>query len=372
MRKHTASLFAVALVLGSAFSLGRSAEAQETSGPSLKVMTFNVWHGLRSGESHKRFPGEDAERAAERFDWQIEEIKRLDPDVLLFQEVNPNQPQSRRYAEALGYDEIHKVTSCGLHLGAIYKIPKNVNEGIAILAKPKLGLQRAGKKRLSGNAKCSATWGFQTKESRYALFGVITLGGQKALVVTTHLAAPAFVPAGFDDQLEELVKEGMITAEQRDEILAERDRKQARNVGETERLLKEIAKHQGRLAPDGAYPPTILGGDFNAEPEYPGIAAVKKGSWTEAATGPEFHTWNPVVNHVNYGIGTKRHFSLPTFDKPQVEAMLDERHDTPRQIDHIFVSPKIRVVSAEMVMNEPKDGIYPSDHFGLLATLQLP
>jgi endonuclease/exonuclease/phosphatase family metal-dependent hydrolase len=372
MKKQTASFFVIALVLGFAFSAGPPAEAQENSGTDLKVMTFNVWHGLRSGESRKRFPGEDAERAAERFDWQIEEIKRLDPDVLLFQEVNPNQPQSRRYAEALGYDEIHKVTSCGLHLGAIYKIPKNVNEGIAILAKPELSLQRAGKKRLSGNAMCSATWGFQTKESRYALFGVIAVGGQKVLLVTTHLAAPAFVPAGFDDQLEKMVEEGILTAEQRGEILAERDRKQDRNLGETERLLKEIARHQGRLASNGANPPTILGGDFNAEPEYPGIATVRKAGWTEAATGPDFQTWNPVENHVNYGIGTKRHFSLPTFDNPQVEAMLDERHDTPRQIDHIFLSPKIRVVSAEMAMNEPKDGIYPSDHFGLLVELQLP
>lgn len=372
MKKHTASFLLIALVVGTVFLVGRSARAQDTSGANLKVMTFNVWHGLRSGESHKKFPGEDAKRAAERFDWQIERIKLLDPDVLLFQEVNPNQPQSRRYAEALGYDEIHKVTSCGLHLGAIYKIPKNVNEGIAILAKPELGLQRTGKKRLSGNAMCSATWGFQTKESRYALFGVITVAGRQVLLATTHLFAPAFVPPGFDDQLEKLVEEGALTTEQRDEILAERDRKQQRNVSEVQGLLKEIAKHQGRLAPAGAYPPTILGGDFNAEPEYPGIATVRKAGWTEVATGSEFHTWNPVMNQVNYTIGTKRHYSLPTFDRPEIEELLDKRHDTPRQIDHIFVSPRIQVISAGMVMNEPKDDIYPSDHFGLLAELQLP
>lgn len=373
MKKHIASLLVVAVAAGS-IVLGRSpAEGQEAaSGATLKILTFNVWHGLRSGESRKKFPGEDAERAAERFNWQLEEIKRLDPDVLLFQEVNPNQPQARRYAEALGYDEIHKVTSCGLHLGALYKIPKNVNEGIAILAKPGLHLERAGKKRLSGNAKCSATWGFQTKESRYALFGVITVAGQRVLLATTHLFAPAFVPDGFDDRLQELVAEGALTSEQRDEILAERDRKQDRNVAEVELLLREIAKHQGRLSAEGADPATILGGDFNAEPEYPGIATVKRAGYVEAATGPEFHTWNPVINEVNYGIGTKRHYSLPTFDQPEVEAMLDQRHDTPRQIDHLFVSPKIPVVSAEMVLNEPKDGIYPSDHFGLLVTVQLP
>ncbi|MEJ2085996.1 MAG: endonuclease/exonuclease/phosphatase family protein, partial [Acidobacteriota bacterium] len=156
--------------------------ARPPSGATLEVLSFNVWHGLRSGENRKKFPGEDAQRAEDRFAYQIQEIQRLDPDVLLLQEVNPNQRQARKYATALGYDEIHKVTSCGLHLGALYKIPKNVNDGIAILAKPELQLRRVGKKRLSGNAKCTASWGFQTKESRYGLFGEIRVGGRKVLV----------------------------------------------------------------------------------------------------------------------------------------------------------------------------------------------
>ena len=92
----------------------------------------------------------------------------------------------------------------------------------------------------------------------------------------------------------------------------------------------------------------------------------------EAPADRNFLTWNPVVNEENYTIGTRRHYSLPTFDKPEIEAMLDQRHDTPRQIDHIFVSAGIEVVSVEMVMTEAKNGIYPSDHFGILATLRLP
>ena len=372
MKRQLTSVLLLAIALGTPFWFGQPATAQEGSGATLDVLTFNVWHGLRSGESRKKFPGEEPDRADERFAWQIEKIKQLDPDVMLFQEVNPNQPQSRRYAEALGYDEIHKVTSCGLHLGAIYKIPKNVNEGIAILAKPEHGLRRIGKTRLSGDAKCSATWGFQTKESRYVLFGEITVDDQKVLLATTHLASPSFVPADFDEQLEKLVQEGELTAGQRDEILADRDRKLERNVTESQRLVREIAKRQGPMATGGKNPQTILGGDFNAEPDSPGVAEVKKAGYTEVATGPKFLTWNPVVNAENYRTGTRRHYSLPTFDNPDIEAMLDQRHDTPRQIDHLFVSPGIEIVSADMVLSEPKNGIYPSDHFGLLATLRLP
>ena len=331
-------------------------------------MTFNVWHGLRSGESNKRFPGEEEERKERRLAFQVEEIKRLDPDVVFFQEVNFNQPLSRWYAEQLGYDEIHKVTSCGLHVGAIYKIPKNMNEGIAVLAKPELGLRRVGKKRLSGNAKCTATWGFQTKESRYALFGEVTVDGRKVLLTTTHLFSAPFVLPSFENDLEQLVEQGVLEPEQRDEILAARDTKEARATGEAKLLLQEIQKRRARLGTDVA---VILGGDFNAEPGAPGIAAIEAAGFLQAGTGPDFHTWDPVTNEVNYGIGTRRHDPLPTFDKPEVQELLAHRSTIPRQIDHIFVSPDFEVISAEMVLDQEEGGMYLSDHFGILAALQL-
>jgi endonuclease/exonuclease/phosphatase family metal-dependent hydrolase len=342
--------------------------AEEAAGPTLRALTYNVWHGLRSGESNKRFPGEEEERKERRLALQVEEIKRLDPDVVFFQEVNFNQPLSRWYAERLGYDEIHKVTSCGLHLGGIYKIPKNVNEGIAILAKPELGLRRVGKKRLSGNAKCTATWGFQTKESRYALFGEVTVDGRKVLLTTTHLYSASFVIPTFEEDLDEMVEEGILEPGQRDEILAAREKKLARAKGEALGLLQEIEKRRARLGSDV---PVILGGDFNAEPTAPGMVTIREAGFLEAGSGPNLLTWDPVKNEVNYGIGSKRTYPFPTFDIPEVEELQDHRHTTPRQIDHLFVSPDFKVISAEMVLHQEKGGMYLSDHFGILAALEL-
>ena len=361
---QTIRAFALLLLLPSSFSLPVRAE-------TLDVLTFNVWHGLRSGESNKRFPGEDPERAAERFAWQIEEINNLDPDILLFQEVNPNQKQARKYAEALGYDEIHKVTSCGLHLGVIYKIPKNVNDGIAILAKPEYNLRHVGKPRLSGNAACTASWGFQTKESRYGLLGEITVAGKKILVTTTHLSSPAFVLPDFDDQLEGLVQDGTLPREQHDEIQAARAAKSDRNVAETKALLQQMDRRSAQLGGDDGPAPIIFGGDFNAEPSTPGIQAVLADGFEETGTGPDFQTWDPVANEANYTIGTRRHDPLPTFDKPEVEGLLAYRSTTPRQIDHLFVKGGPTTISAEMVMHKKNNGYYPSDHFAILATIEL-
>jgi endonuclease/exonuclease/phosphatase family metal-dependent hydrolase len=344
-------------------------------GTTLKVLTFNVWHGRRQPEKeegNRVFPGEDAERADRRFDFQIEEIKRLDPDLLLFQEVNPNQRQARRYAAALGYDEVHKVTSCGLHLGKLVKIPKNVNEGMAILARPELGLRRAGKKRLSGNAKCTATWGFQTRESRYVLFGEIRVAGQPVLVANVHAYSPAFMPPGFLDDLDGLVDEGTVSAEQRQKIVDVLDSKLDRHVGDMRKLLREIDKRRQRLGRGGASVPVVLGGDFNAEPTGEGIALILGAGFASVTADGGFATWDPVTNKVNFETGTKLSQPVPTFGIQEIEDLLAPRRTLTRQIDHIFYSPELASEPGERVLDQDLDGMFPSDHFGVMATLRLP
>lgn len=358
------------VVLVSCLLAPSGSQATDGKSPTLKVLTFNVWHGLRSGESNTRFPGEEPDRAQRRFDWQIEEIRRLDPDVLLFQEVNKIAARARRYAEALGYDVIYKATSCGVHIWPI-KIPANMNEGLAILARPELGLTRLGSKRLSGNARCTPSIGFQTKESRYVLLGEITFSGRPVVLASTHLSSPAFTTAEFEPTLDGLVEEGRLTEDQRAEILVVRDRKVERNTREAEGVLAEIERHRQGLAAGGPPVPAVLGGDFNAMPEAPSVEAVQAAGLEIAGTGPEFLTWDPVTNHANYQIGTRRHYSLPTFDVPEIEAQLDLRNTTPRQIDWLFVGGGLEPISAGMVLNRDKDGLLPSDHFGILVEVRL-
>jgi endonuclease/exonuclease/phosphatase family metal-dependent hydrolase len=335
-------------------------------------MTFNVWHGLR-GEAKTRLRGEDPGRKAQRFEWQIELLEKLDPDVLLFQEVNPNSRESKRYAEALGYDYIHKVTSCGIHLPPI-KIPTNMNEGLAILARPGLGLRRVGKKRLSGNAKCTATFGFQTKESRYVLIGEVEVEGQRILLATTHLSSPPYVSAAFDRELDRLVDEGALDDVQRDEILGELERKRDRNFVEAERVVWQLEKRLLRSRNRGDREPyrhAILAGDFNTEPSTLTITLLEKAGLVNASSGADFLTWDPVKNHANQEIGRPRKPSLPNFEVPEVAELLATFRKVARQIDFIFVSSGLTLVRTEMVMDEERDGIFPSDHFALMSDLRL-
>lgn len=355
------------VLLAACTMLAGASPAQEPV--TLRVLTLNAWHGLRSGESKTRFPGEDPERKRQRVEWQLEEIRRLAPDLVLLQEINPNQPEARKYAETLGYDEIHKVTSCGIHLPPI-KIPGNMNEGLAILARPELELRRVGTKRLTGDAACTATYGFQTRESRYVLLGEIRSADRRVLVATTHLSAPPNVDSDFEETIERLAADGEIEPKERDKILGALEHKRARNRKEAERLVGQIERHRRKLERSGDRVIVVLGGDLNVEPDSSAVQRIESAGLLSVASGPEFLTWHPRRNRTNQEIGSRRSPPLPTFGEPAIEVLFEVPGLRARQIDHLFTSAEVRVRDAEMVLDREQGGIHPSDHFGILAVLE--
>lgn len=336
--------------------------------PALRVASLNAWHGLRT-EGVWRFPGESRERSERRFALQVEELRRLDPDVVFLQEVNPSPRRSRRYARLLGMTEIHVVTSCGVHLGPI-KIPANMNEGLTILARPELGLRRVGLEVLSGRRRC---WGdhlgFQTKEARYALVGEISWLGRRVLLVDTHLHGAPWVAPDFEERLAELVARGVLTPDQRREILEELEGHRRRTLDEMERLLAVIERRAGAAA---GSPAVVLAGDLNSTPDSEVVRAAEGAGLRAAAASTAERplvTWDPVRNADNYRIGAKLEPPLPTFGRVEVEELLKEREVTPRQIDWVFVSAAWGATACEVVFDQPRDGLFASDHFGLACEL---
>ena len=104
---------------------------------------------------------------------------------------------------------------------------------------------------------------------------------------------------------------------------------------------QQIADLMGWLPADGA--PLIVMGDFNAVQEDAGLSAL---------TGPRFFS------------------ALP---RGAAETTLNPaRGHAPRVIDHIFgEAAHFRPISAEVIGDAPVDGEYPSDHFGVAATVRL-
>ena len=102
---------------------------------------------------------------------------------------------------------------------------------------------------------------------------------------------------------------------------------------------RQIADLMGWLPQDGT--PLVVTGDFNAQQTDPGLATL---------TGPRFDTALPhgaVVTTLN-----------PAKNHPE------------RQIDHIFAErDRFTIGQAGLIGDRPTNGEYPSDHFGVVATI---
>ena len=168
-----------------------------------------------------------------------------------------------------------------------------------------------------------------------------------------------------------LIADAVLKEEQHDEIVDKLERKRARNLSETRKLLTQIQKYRKKLSKDGWPIPVILGGDFNTEPDTAAIAAVVDSGLQIVAGGPDYLTWDPVKNHENQEIGSRRGWPVPTFDLEEVQQLLAPRRTTARQIDFLFVSEQGAVVSSKMAMDQDRHGLFPSDHFAIFAVIDL-
>ena len=229
----------------------------------LRILTYNLWHG----HVHGRRVEPEPERVA-RHRRQIEAIRALDPDLVLLQEVSPAKELGRQFAAALEMDVTATVVNCGIQLplpgrnrdGFRRRLgkPAGFAEGLAILARRGLGLERRGRQKLSGPpALVSAGCCLQFAEVEYALLATIELPGWGTVRV-----ADAHLHAGGE---------------------SERPRRQA----EAARLIRALG------APGGGW---IVGGDLNDVPDSPLLAGLRQAGLVDAVPrfAPDLATWGSV------------------------------------------------------------------------------
>jgi endonuclease/exonuclease/phosphatase family metal-dependent hydrolase len=129
-----------------------------------------------------------------------------------------------------------------------------------------------------------------------------------------------------------------------------------------------IAEHMTALAPPFGFPP-IVTGDFNAEPDSDEIRYL---------SGLHVHEGKGVHLRDAYRVARQREGSSAlgatwSHRNPHTESW----YEPDRRIDYVFVgSPGPggvgHVVDCRVVCDQPVDGVWPSDHFGVLAELATP
>ncbi len=127
--------------------------------------------------------------------------------------------------------------------------------------------------------------------------------------------------------------------------------------------VKAIAELVAQLCPEHGFPPVVVG-DFNAEPDSDEIRYLR------GLTG----LGGPCVYFADcFGAAAKPGRDGTTFARRNPFALLCREPN--RRIDYVFVrGPDERgrgePLEADVCFDEPIDGVFPSDHFGVIATLR--
>ena len=138
---------------------------------------------------------------------------------------------------------------------------------------------------------------------------------------------------------------------------------QLHDAGLRERQVVELVRFVGEQVDPGAPLGPVLAGDFNAEPDATAIrylcglatldgrSTYLQDAWRLAGDGGPGHTWSNANPH----------------------AALDAEPE--RRLDYVFSgfhgrSGRGRPVECRVVADTPVDGVWPTDHYGVLAVLQ--
>lgn len=273
----------------------------------LRVLALNVWSGLDYQGYLWMGTCESARDRERRYRRLLHQLRALGPDVIGLNEANPLPRYARRLARDLGYDEVHHPGLSGVRLGPL-RLPANLCEGEALLARRGLGLRDAGRRQLTGgpvHRHWSLNLGNATQVIGARIHGLD--------LYCTHWS----VAVDAADYAKHGDSRGTATAA-------------ARRRHEAEGTLAFLKPRPG-----------ILLGDLNAPPDAPEVRRLRDAGWTDVPVGP---TWDPARNqHLTCGGPAER-------------------------VDYVFLGPGVKLLRAEVVMDrEP----HPSDHFGVLAEVEV-
>ena len=344
----------------------------------LRVVTYNVWHGLGQMQGLALRELESSARRENRFRWLVRRLGETRPDVVLLQEVNPVADYTRRLMELVpGYTEIHQADNCGIKIAGV-GIPSNFHQGLTILAREELALEPRGYRRLSGDGWCGEHSGRQTTETHIALAGSIRWRGARILVVNTHLHGGASATPSMHEELEWLRTRNAISGEAWDRIRSYLERSARRRAREMQALAAWVREQSGD------FDAIIVGGDFNTEPGEPALKpltslglvdALERADWDGATFDVTRNAENIDIEATDWATTSLDELDLPREMQRRIETLFELDFYRPKRLDHVYVSGSLGalVERAGPYMTAPTpNGYLASDHIGVMVQLALP
>lgn len=319
----------------------------------VRVITINVWAGLDYKGSLKMGEYEDAQTRNLRTRILVQQLSELDPDLVAINEANKLPGYARDLSRELGYDYVYHVGLGGLRAGPI-GLPVNLREGDVILAKKSRALRHVGRKQLSGGP-VGNIFTFHFADATQVIAGRIRVGARDVYVFNTHWHASPFPTLEYLESLKERRDSGLIDEDKYEELVSEA-------VGGKEWRLAEARKTVAFVDKVAGQNPVILMGDFNALSSSEEFGILREAGFIDAfakLSDSPGYTWDGTENsniRLQKGVYPEDFWLEPTR----------------KRIDFIFIRGNdLRVVRCQVVFDRPVEGVYASDHFGVMADIEV-
>ena len=346
---------------------GRGAPEMGAGSANVKVLSLNTWWGL-DGHGVLRMGAYETkgERRARRRGL-IEFILRVDPDVVLLQEVCPLTAQAIREIE----EGVCGVCASRLANGGVklfdFGIPWGFKDGLVIIARNGMSLRNVVSKQLSGPPVLLKDYVcVQFGEARWILGALIERAEAAVHVfnVHTHFSSP--LNNSGRQGLEHLVKTGRIGSRAYGGLLRELESSAARLHNE----IRSAIEFAGLTVGCGC-DPVVLGGDLNTEPSDTQAAeSFNMAGFRDLLEGDPRPSWDPLTNCLAQKSGP------PLYPSGQRRTALDslaaQYDQVSRRVDYIFLKdPHNRVRNTRSDILEARDdaGNWISDHAAVITTL---
>lgn len=319
----------------------------------LTFVTVNAWAGM---DYSGFFSCEEYETANDRLfreEVLISGLNALEADVIVLNGINPAEAFSAAAAEKLRMNYDVQISRSGFRIGPL-SLPVNLKEGDAILTDEALETESVGRIHMNGSLSNDIFTLFS--RNGVQVFGRrLTAGDAVFYVFSTVWTESLFRDEKTLRQLMDGYLDGSITAEEYPILVEDA-------VSGAETRAKQAAETLSFINSTAGESPVILMGSLNALPDSKEIALLKNAGFTDV--------YQRTGRGKGYTIdvsGNSNNKKIP--ERSGNAAFLTSAY----RADYILIRGEgVVPISAEVVLDAPVYGVYPSNRYGVKAVIELP